>query len=1109
MKLNQLFSQVAVKEFYIMAINPNELNNLLHKPFDVANSKNIATYILQLMGLSDFQFIYTQNTLKKITDTTKKGMFVDDTEFADRKSAFDILNNQYNINSKHQQIILPRLFVIKQYSRSNVIWLNKLGINYEDDPLINGFYPLGLDFVVCQGRFLVVISNQDNLRVLELNHAQELNSTQIEILSQWQALFTSESNKKLLHTHLWNSLNLESVNKKFYIDIIQNFANLKQHLTNNNHFDNNQAVIFTNRLIGRLLFCYFLIKKDFIPTEYLELDQQNDNEYYHNKLSQLFFAVLNTPINERSHEDRTTPYLNGGLFERKDTDIANVTFPDNYFSNLFAIFRKYNWTVDESLSNYEVMAIDPEMLGRIFENLLAEINVDNDGSSESARKAKGAFYTPRVIVDYMCKESLRQYLLTNSSEHSHSIINRLLDDSIGYLTDQKRNWTDDIKPYKEQLTNLLDKITVFDPACGSGAFPIGMLQLILHTYERLGDKQKPSNRKIKIIENSIFGADIEPNAIEISRLRAWLSIVVDEDKQDIEPLPNLDFKFVCCNSLIKLETKGQSNLSDNIGTVEKLQELQHKYFRARTYKSKQDIRQQYSELIEQSRSQNSLFGKSKYLEQIESYHPFDTKNVCQFYDNQFMFGISDGFDVVIGNPPYVGEKGHKEIFQKIKSYEWGNTYYKGKMDLFYFFFHLGIDAIKNNGSLIYITTNYFITADGALKLRQDFKNRTNISELINFNGAKIFESALGQHNMITRLVKSQNKLYSTKVVIANQSLQYKLDNSSVLQLMCGDKKFSATYHINGIDLYDGDRSYIRMSEITQEKSVFNILNKIKENGYSLGDKFHVNQGVISGADKVSPKHIKEYPQENYIKGSGIFINEKQSCNFSDDLELIKPFFKNSDIKQFYTSIDTDEVIFYLSNSDVLNSNSKIYQYLLPYKSILQDRIEFKSGNRAWHLLHRAREEQIFTLPKIVAPQRSPINTFAYNEIPWFASADVYFITAPDLEINQAKYELKYILALLNSKLYYHWFYHMGKRKGESLELYATPLAETVIYDAMKPQKDEFVSLVDEVLMITQQDDYIKDGLKQERVKLLQKQIDKLVYELYELTTEEIALIESN
>ncbi|MBY0245597.1 MAG: hypothetical protein K2Q03_09110 [Sphingobacteriaceae bacterium] len=174
-----------------MAINPNELNNLLHKPFDVVNSKNIATYILQLMGLNDFQFIYTQNTLKKITDTTKKGMFVDDTEFADRKSAFDILNNQYNINSKHQQIILPRLFVIKQYSRSNVIWLNKLGINYEDDPLINGFYPLGLDFVVCQGRFLVVISNQDNLRVLELNHAQELNSTQLEILSQWQALFTS------------------------------------------------------------------------------------------------------------------------------------------------------------------------------------------------------------------------------------------------------------------------------------------------------------------------------------------------------------------------------------------------------------------------------------------------------------------------------------------------------------------------------------------------------------------------------------------------------------------------------------------------------------------------------------------------------------------------------------------------------------------------------------------------------------------------------------------------------------------------------------------------------------------------------------------------------
>ena len=1013
-----------------MAINPNQLNNLLHKPFDVVNSKNIASYILQLMGLNDFQFIYTQNTLKKITDTTKKGMFVDDTEFADRKSAFDILNNQYNINSKHQQIILPRLFVIKQYSRSNVIWLNKLGINYEDDQLINGFYPLGLDFVVCQGRFLVVISNQDNLRVLELNHAQELNSTQLEILSQWQALFTSESNKKLLHTHLWNSLNLESVNKKFYIDIIQNFANLKQHLTNNNHFDNNQAVIFTNRLIGRLLFCYFLIKKDFIPTEYLELDQQNDNEYYHNKLSQLFFAVLNTPINERSHTDRTTPYLNGGLFERKDTDIANVTFPDNYFSNLFAIFRKYNWTVDESLSNYEVMAIDPEMLGRIFENLLAEINVDNDGSSESARKAKGAFYTPRVIVDYMCKESLRQYLLTNSPEHSHNIINRLLDDSISYLTDQKRNWTDDIKPYKEQLINLLDKITVFDPACGSGAFPMGMLHLILHTYERLGDKQKPNQRKIKIIENSIFGADIEPNAIEISRLRAWLSIVVDEDKQDIEPLPNLDFKFVCCNSLIKLETKGQSNLADNIGTVEKLQELQHKYFRARTYKSKQDIRQQYHNLIEQSRSQNSLFGKSKYLEQIESYHPFDTKNVCEFYDNQFMFGIQDGFDVVIGNPPYIGARNSKKNgrTEQDKAYYYNNfKLAKYQVNLYPLFIEKGQSLLNKLGTFCFITPNNWLTINTNKDLRKFVLEQSNI-KIINFY-SKVFESASVDSCISMFSKDSKNK----KVELYEWSDSLNLISRPLVDELLNQK------------------DYIINIESFKDRQSLNIINKIENKSVALDTIVDIKAGLQAyELGKGTP------PQTSELKE-----NRKYHSREKIDSSYIK-YFDGKDICRYYIGW-SGEFLKYGKNLASPRNNFELFST----KRILVRQIPSKPP----YCIHACLIEET------ALNDRNSMNIINFKQSP------------------------EAILGVLNSRLISYWFIHkFGKmQRGVFPQFKINELASFPVPKTLKLYSDELIEFVNQI---------IKAKQLGEDIGKLEKQIDQLVYALYDLTPEEIAIIES-
>jgi hypothetical protein len=701
-----------VKEFYIMAVKFSQIDQLLGQKFTIENSKQLTGEILGLMGITKLNFIYTQNTISKITDTTKKSMFVDDERFIDYKAAYDITNSYYEVGNKQNQLILPRLFVIKSYSRSNVVWLNRISIDYEDAPIINRNYPIGIDFISFQDRFLVVVSNQGNLRILELNYGEELNSTQSEILSNWQNLFIQETNKGLLHSKLWDNLNLESVNKKFYAEIIQAFTKLHEYLFGNKIFDNNKSVIFTNRLIGRLLFCYFLKKKGVIPSEYFEINIKSDNEYYKNTLAKLFFAVLNTPINERNHDDMTTPYLNGGLFERKDTDIDidDITFPSNYFKEIFAIFKKYNWTVDESLSNYEVVAIDPEMLGRIFENLLAQINENDGGTNESARKAKGAFYTPRIIVDYMCKESLRQYLKTNSADYYEKIIDRLIDDPIEYLADQKTNWNDDVKPFREHLKNILDKITIFDPACGSGAFPIGMMHLILKTYERCGDKMQPTMRKIEIVKNNIFGADIEPNAIEISRLRAWLSIIVDEDNNNIKPLPNLDFKFVCCNSLINLEKSGQTILGDDLGLADKLQELQKQYFNQNnSIHDKHAIRDKYIKFLHNTRQQFAEFGTSKLISQMASYHPFDNNNVCEFYDSEFMFGVNAGFDIVIGNPPYVGEKGHKEIFEKIKGNAWGKKHYKGKMDLFYFFFHLGIDVLKVNGTLTFITTNYFIS----------------------------------------------------------------------------------------------------------------------------------------------------------------------------------------------------------------------------------------------------------------------------------------------------------------------------------------------------------------------------------------------------------------
>ncbi len=1065
-----------------MATKFTHINQLLQQELTIENSKELASSILGLMGITTPNFIYTQNSLRKIIDTSKKGIFEDDKDFADFKAAYDITSNHYNVNIKHQQIILPRLFVIKQYSRSNIIWLNKLGINFEDEPLLNGYHPLGLDFIACQNRFLVVISNQDNLRILELNHGEELNSTQTEILSAWQNLFTEESNKKLLHNRLWDSLNLESVNKKFYIDIIQNFANLKQHLLENNIFDNNQSVIFTNRLIGRLLFCYFLIKKGFIPSDYLDMNTLSDNEYYNSKLSQLFFAVLNTPVSDRMHEDKSTPYLNGGLFEHKDTDIEKVSFPNNYFGSLFAVFRKYNWTVDESLSNFEVMAIDPEMLGRIFENLLAEINIENDGSSESARKAKGAFYTPRVIVDYMCKESLRQYLLTNSEEHVHNIINRLLDESIGYLTDQKKNWADDIKPYKEHLTSLLDKITVFDPACGSGAFPMGMLQLILNTFERLGDKQNTSKRKAKIIENSIFGADIEPNAIEIARLRAWLSIVVDEVKDKIEPLPNLDFKFVCCNSLIKLETKGQSNLVDNIGLIGDLQNLQHDYFNARSYKKKQELRQKYHDLLEKSRSQDSLFGKSKYLEQIESYHPFDSANVCQFYDNQFMFGISDGFDVVIGNPPYVKEYTNKGAFTQL----YDSKYYQGKMDLWYFFACIGIDVLKVNGCQCFIAPNNWMTNTGASIMRNKIIQESNIQKLIDFGNFKVFESASIQTMIYLLSKNSQPSNYNLNY---SYLLHDRLNRAEIDKFLQGSLKegLFLKYLVNL-----ERQNFINKSITFVPENISKIISKINNLNLTSLLQNEVATGIDVHQDFINKESLKTLGRE-FNLGDGIFIlSSEELTNIKiSELEfkgLIRPYYTPKELKKYSATKENKYWIIYTDSKfkdpTCMDKYPMIKQHLDKFVNVIT------SDNKPYGL-HRARNEDFFTGEKIISLRKCIEPTFTYTDFPCYVS-QTYFI------IKTNRFNLKFLTLLLNSKLIKFWLKYQGKMQGNNFQIDKEPLLNIPLIET---NNIEYIKLFENLYLylvyINANEKDIVSNLKNELlIKFIEDIINSLIYELY-------------
>ncbi|KKS19717.1 MAG: hypothetical protein UU78_C0076G0008, partial [Candidatus Roizmanbacteria bacterium GW2011_GWC2_41_7] len=435
-------------------------------------------------------------------------------------------------------------------------------------------------------------------------------------------------------------------------------------------------------------------------------------------------------------------------------------------------------------------------------------------------------------------------------------------------------------------------------------------------------------------------------------------------------------------------------------------------------------------------------------------------------------------------------------------------FYSGRGELFYFFFHLSLNLGRDKSSVAFITTNYYPTASYGNLLRKDFKERAEIVSLINFNELRIFESALGQHNLITILRKSNERnLVAKNIITKKKGIADPTILSAILNHQDKDTDY---FNIAQNELYDGKENYIRLGGTSGENNQINkILGKLSINPL-LGDICFVRQGLRTGIDKTTQSHKLNYNLKGEM-GEGVFIITKKELSDIklniNEKKIIKEFYKNSDISKFYTKQDSDQYVFYIAKTydekKLKKDCPNIYAHLLKFKELI---LKIRGRNNEqldhWVNLDRTREEFIFTSQKIVAPQRSYKNTFGFSEKEWYASADVYYILQ-----NNKKYLLKYILALINSKLYYLWLYTRGKRKGDMLELYQNPLSEIPIKDIPEKQQKPFIELVDRILSITNDKDYLKNQDKQARVKAYGNRIDKMVYELYELTPEEINIVE--
>jgi len=883
---------------------------------------------------------------------------------------------------------------------------------------------------------------------------------------------------------------------------------------------------FAVRLIGRTIFAWFLkMKKPEIgealaPETLLSSSAVAKNKnYYHTILERLFFQTLNTKMENRifglPEGCEHVPFLNGGLFEPGYDDyykansftglsenINTLKINDDWFFQLFTELEKYNFTIDEnSVTDVEV-SVDPEMLGRIFENLLAEIDPD---SGETARKATGSFYTPREIVDYMATESLVQYIHNKTELTNEQLrpIFKMTHESLNFTTDEK-----------ETILDALDKIKILDPACGSGAFPMGVLQKIVMALqkldpntswwkkrqikriknqfvrkalrEKLEDSSMEYARKIGIIQNSLYGVDIQPIAAEISKLRCFLSLVVDETineskpNRGIEPLPNLEFKFVTADTLQKLpEQKQQRELFDNFEELQKLEDLRNEYLQI-SGKKKEKIREQYQKM------QTKMFKNEMHLftdthsraYKLSSWNPFSHEK-ADWFDPKWMFGV-ENFDVVIGNPPYIKEYTNKAAFDGIR----GKKYYQGKMDIWYYFACHLLEMLSQNGNLTFIATNNWVTNAGASKLRNKIATDSKIIQLVDFGNTKIFSSADIQ-TMI--LIAEENHSKDTYNFIYKK---IDSDSATLVDAFNMLKNFGSNKYILTEPVFN--RAAYRKKEFIFNSSDRDVLlNKIQiKQNFKLDSKKEVAQGIVAPQDFLNKKNQQLLGNE-YMVEEGIFIlkdDELKKLNIdNNEKKLIKPFYTTNNLGRYYGDSNNTNWIIYTDSKFKYSANIEPYPNIKKHLDRFSDIIT--SSNKPYGL-HRARIKSFFEGEKIISLRKcSDKPTFTYTNFDCYVS-QTYFVIKTK-RINQ-----KYLTAILNSNLIQFWLRYKGKMQGFNYQIDKEPILNIPIFKAQSPEI--FSLIVDYIIAIKQQKDIqINPHVPNSHIsRLFEDVIDAMVMELY-------------
>ena len=901
------------------------------------------------------------------------------------------------------------------------------------------------------------------------------------------------------------------------------------------------------RMITRIMFVWFIKQKNLVPDRLFDIDfletilkdfdpySTTIGNYYNAILQNLFFGTLNRAIKDEDGNTRKfatsskrdvktlyryaemfsiseqevvhlfaeVPFLNGGLFEcldktryidgveqcynfdgfsRNDARFADGRYkhraivPNNLFfepeKGLISILSRYNFTIEENSPEEQQVALDPELLGKVFENLLGAYNPE---TKETARNQSGSFYTPREIVNYMVDESLIAYLGDNAFVRSLF--------RTDFTFDKAK--TDDYQKIAEKLK----AVKVLDPACGSGAFPMGLLNRMIDILERISPDERVYDLKLSVIENCLYGSDIQSIAAQITKLRFFISLICDCEKDASKPnfgiptLPNLETKFVSANSLIAKKKKpAQGNLFENPEiepTKNELAEIRHKHFSAKSASTKHRLREKDQALREKLAkllSDEDNFAPED-AKQLAAWNPYDQNAVSPFFDPEWMFGVADGFDIVIGNPPYIQLQNNGGELAKL--YENCNySTFARTGDIYCLFYERGWQLLKKNGHLCYITSNKWMRAGYGEKTREFFANKTNPMLLIDFAGVKIFESATVDTNIL--LFSKSNNQHETICAVTNKQNKDSVKNLS-----------DFVQQQNSVCDFNSSDSWVILSPIEQS-----IKRKIEAVGTPLKDwDINIYRGVLTGYNDA---FIISSEKRDEILANCQTDEERQRTD-----ELIRPILRGRDIKRYGYDWANLWLIYipwhfpYQFDDSIQGASEKaekafkeqypaVYSHMLQYKEPLSKRNKAETGIRyEWYAMQRwgAKYWEDFSKPKIVW---ASVGATEYSYVPSkYMLLDTNYFFASD--------KIEFLLAILNSKLITWWINQEDTQLGNggAYRHYKYNLEKLHL---PAPTNDFDIS-IDNIL--NKKDIYSNKSI-----------INNLVYKYYNLSTEEILYIEN-